>query len=1472
MELNGKSEFDGYVPYQEDNAISFDDYVPSQLVADAINEGRTQQMEHDVVQQYPLAGKAIEAGKEATDKTALENFVDEHWPLRWAKNIGSFGGAPEAMTEAALDVAAAVPYAAGKAFGRTVDYAAKGANLLLPGDPIEADWEQSFEEGLQETGLGRAIKRGGDKAPVFSDFAADIPAMLSLNAIGTGVASKALSGLGKLVMAEKSSNALVGLLSTKFAQYAPKMKDALRNSDFFKAVVNPKTVGAAALEGSWGTYLGSFTGALTRNIAGDVASSPTWYYKDRPGDENYQQKNGLIATNFWWNAVFSVGSPMFIAGKHAFNRIMQSAENTKEFRNVVNRLDAAGGHMTTPIKNKQVDTMRDFRTYMEFEREITAPIIAGTKTAKEQFQNSPLVTQESMMANILVGKIKKLFGWGADVNIDASYANKKRLAMSGKLTDEELAKQSFWEQLEDIFGTSISDMYHEIAIINPSATRIPADASKVYGKAKTLKGWLDNKLVETDGKTWTVTRSGQNAGLVMLNPTGKVSDLRIVKGMATRAPVSFEDIIGAKIATEKSVLNKSAATSFILGEVDDAGRLVNVTMPEFTGGISPSLAEVIKVLGAGDTKKVGSRGLFQSLSRAMRYNPEGKAIIELGKKANIVSLQLEKKAADRMPAWHKAMTGKNNEGFNEFFEVYSPLRNKGYEALDIVLDEADGNWKVILDPNSQHNIRKLTELYGEDKVEAMLEAARGSNPSPIYMPSMRDKNAVAAVANGTVGAELLVEWKNMQEQLYAAFLHSNKIYDMGRVYRKYHTQVVDEPGENLWRFYRKEGKTNELVGTFRTKQDAEKALEAFNEAHTVDGVPIVETTPVMRGAEGLQLSVKPGEDPRLLQTLRGRATEGSPRGRWQGDLYDQGFEAGVEIYQGVLAEVRGAFRENLRASYSKVLDSLNVTGREATSEYLDMMLGKPPKVEIVKKLDNAIDSIIDFTYNNTFRKWKEVKADDLYKASPVQLRNRGRTFFNNTAKNISLAMYSAGNLSAATVNMVSMIQNLPTAVEWYNKFPNETKEMWLLRTGLKTLGKEGAEFASDTAIGVSFLKNMTKPEYVNKLYKMAEETGVMTNELKELKFALDPVAKANQWKLTKLAEWSSGLVFKTEEWSRLAAFGTGYELAVKRFGLDDKFAKQFAANFVDVAMGGYNLFDRPGITNSLAMKHLTMFTTYTYNMFTRIFDMLEGGNISGAAKAQMLTAIMFGPKAVPGMKQWIQMHGLEDETSVSVLGDMGLSGYSGLVLNGMLDFDAVALTRGFQEPLLLSAIVDTKRMIGDIASSIAASGTIDMQYVMESINANFPAVMARRLAQFALGGKYTMNHSQLTAEKESIAEEILQRARLLSGFSSTQERLYGNMERFKDQKDVARQEAIKTIRMSMLAAERGDGTPEALFEKLFRIYGGDMKQASATFIDVLTKSKSSRQDRFLSEMLKKSKLDSTTEFLLNAMTKSSELQ
>jgi hypothetical protein len=179
-------------------------------------------------------------------------------------------------------------------------------------------------------------------------------------------------------------------------------------------------------------------------------------------------------------------------------------------------------------------------------------------------------------------------------------------------------------------------------------------------------------------------------------------------------------------------------------------------------------------------------------------------------------------------------------------------------------------------------------------------------------------------------------------------------------------------------------------------------------------------------------------------------------------------------------------------------------------------------------------------------------------------------------------------------------------------------------------------------------------------------------------------------------------------------------------------------------------------------------------------------------------------------------------------------------------------------------------MLGDIAGSIAASGTIDMQYVMESINANFPAVMARRLAQFALGGKYTMNHSQLTAEKESITEDILQRARLLAGFGSTQERLYGNMERFKNQKDIARQEAIKTIRMAMLSAERGDGTPDELFEKLFSIYGGDMKQASATFIDVLTKAKSSRQDRFLIEMLKKSKLDSTTEFLFNAMTKSSE--
>lgn len=1467
MELHGKGEFDGYVPYQEDNAISFDGYVPSQLVADAINEGRTQQMEQDVIQQYPLAGKAVEAGMEATNKTALESFVDEHLPLRWAKNIGSFGGAPAAMTSGAIDIASAVPYAAGKATGRTLDYAAKGANLLLPGDPVKADWEQSFEKGLQETELGKLIKKGGEKAPVFSDFVADAPTMFALNTTGMGVASKALGGLGKIVMAEKSSNALVGLLSTKFAQYAPKMKDALRNSDFFKAMVNPKTVGSAALEGSWGAYLGSFTGSLATNIAGDIASSPTWYYKDHPGDENYQQKNGLIATNFWWNAVFSAGSPMFIAGKYAFNRIMKSAENTEEFRKVVNKLDEFGGHMATPIKSKQVDTMRDFRTYEEFEREITAPIIAGTKTAKEQFQNSPLVTQESMMANILVGKIKKLFGWGSDVNIDASYANKKRLAMRGKLTDEELAKQSFWEQLEDIFGTSVSDKYREIGIINPSATHIPADASKLYGKAKTLKGWLDNKLVETDGKTWTVTESGKNAGLVMLNPTGRVSDLRIIKGMATRAPVSFEDVIGAKIATEKSVLNKSAATSFILGEVDEAGNLVNVTMPEFTGGVSPSLAEVIKVLGVGDIKKVGARGLFQSLSRAMRYNPEGKAIIELGKKANIVSLQLEKKAADRMPAWHKAMTSKNNEGFNEFFEVYSPLRNKGYEALDIVLDETDNNWKVILDPNSAHNKKMLTALYGEDMVEEMLEAAHGNNPTPIYMPSMRDKNAVASVANGTAGAELLVEWKEMQEQLYAAFRHSNKIYDLGRVYRKYHTQVVDEPGENLWRFYRKEGMTTELVNTFRTKQDAEKGLAAFNKAN-----PTVKTTPVMRGAEGLQLTVKPGEDPFLVQTLRGRATEGSPRGRWQGDLYDQGFEAGVEIYQGVLAEVRGAFRENLRAGYSKVLDSLNVTSREATSEYLDMMLGKPPKVEIVKKLDNALDSIIDFTYNNTFRKWKEVKADDLYKAAPVQLRNRGRTFFNNTAKNISLAMYSAGNLSAATVNMVSLIQNLPTAVEWFNKFPNETKEMWLLRTGLKTLGKEGAEFASDTAIGISFLKNMTKPEYVEKLYKMAEETGVMTNELKELKFALDPVAKANQWTLTKIAEWASKPVFKTEEWSRLAAFGTGYELATKRFGLDEKFAKQFAANFVDVAMGGYNLFDRPGITNSLAMKHLTMFTTYTYNMLTRIFDMVEGGNISGAAKAQMLTAIMFGPKAAPGVKQWIQMHGLEDETLVSELGDMGLSGYSGLVLNGMLDFDAVDLTRGFQEPLLLSAIIDTKRMLGDIASDIAATGTIDMQYVMESINANFPAVMARRLAQFALGGKYTMNHNQLTAEKESITEDILQRARLLAGFSSKQERLYGNMERFKDQKDTARQEAIKTIRMAMLASERGSGTPDALFEKLFRIYGGDMKQASATFIDVLTKSKSSQQDRFLMEMLKKSKLDSTTEFLFNAMTKSSEPQ
>lgn len=1442
------------------------------------------------------------------------------------------------------EVLAATPYSGAIGAGKLGDVVTKfigydmlGNEAFKEGGIGFGSFEKAIDKSFDETKTGRVFKEIASKSPTATKLLSDAVVYGPANMV-VGGAAAALPGIGAWGLGKLTPL----LTSAKGAQFIDGIKNVAK-TPFVRGMINPQNLEQATLSGfaKAGLYAGRYTGAAAENMAVSRLARPLWYDREMEerGDREYlTEYGGLAARVYGYDCLWALTSilPMRIKigrMERAMNENAQQGQLrlAEAIRDKFANEEIGNQVLTHTFANKQTE----LETRLLVEREARTKF-SPDSTRTKRTVNPLLSTQMEYATQQVREGFNALMGYGKEAVFDFS------TPLSG-------SKKSLMQELYDTFLESP----YPWVIMQPSnlakdkgfRNMLDSGAISLVKEGDKIVDVVVNKSgLGLDLKVLKPIRKGADEVIA--------SDIRILRPYIKGGNSGVVDRIGRQLMFEKAKLKKSVeANEFMRTQKPVLDANGNPVIDAATGTPkmeveSESIAKVLGCLDGGLPEEVqtfaalrlgsrqnqplhGWRMLGQSLDHATMYDGESKALITFGKRVDQAIRIIERKIKQKLSTWNEVISSGNNAVSDAFFRLYSSIRNKGYRIQGLYTDgygmRAELNMRDAFTFKQYCKQTGISEevvsslLKGElpdgfdigrnrtiKAVTETLEKGGTRTSYKFFVPAM-DNTAVSAIITDQTAMKLMQEWADVQENLYGVLQHSERIADSGKTYTPYHLQVADESIEDMWFLYGRKRIGRDEYGNARWSEYEHLGSYRSDADITKDAVRFAKQGWSLDSGRGPG-NIK-GLSARQKEALRNRVVTGYETGRaqgvWQGNLYDTGYEALAEIYQRTMEEGRFAIRQNARAAMRNVMgvveSSLNDINRSDRlfQDYQKLIVGQIPEgLKNLKGESSNINDMVRDVIDNTWRsirRWMDkpdVLSDNIWTAAPIELRSKGKAFIANLSKDISLAMYSGFNASAAVTNVLSILQATPMAMQWYNKFPNETVDEWLLRTGIK-LADGKVHQVSDTALGLSFLDKLCNKEGRAEIFKLAEEAGVMTNELKSLRNVMDPLYDAPRKgflgmvkkavrKTEGALEWGSGLTFASEEWSRLAAFGVGYEVATKRFKMTKELAKQWAAGFVEVAQGGYSMFSRPGYSNNMLAKHFFMFTSYMNNFLTRNLDMYFGGDTLGAIKSNVLSAALFGLKTTPFAKQWLAAHYGAQDYDLSTMADLGLSSLTGLAFTSMSEFDVASMTRGVTRPLVLSAVTDLALLIEDVKKDIAmANGEgVSMQYVMESASVHLPVVAGRRLLQAMLGYKVTMNHNILVDLKEDIHDQIMQDARLLAGLSTTQDRHFANWDRYLRELEKRKQEGAQQAKRSLLTRTRNgpqgaeisadDKELDAILENVIRFNGYDAQAVTQKMMQVLQDADASLSERLFNKLVNSNKYDPVLLLFLDTLSQFEE--
>lgn len=891
-----------------------------------------------------------------------------------------------------------------------------------------------------------------------------------------------------------------------------------------------------------------------------------------------------------------------------------------------------------------------------------------------------------------------------------------------------------------------------------------------------------------------------------------------------------------KAAQERRVFLEYQASKNFITEGKDY-------LPELTGKAGELTDDFVDAFGKADTKEYGASGLISTYDQKAMDDPMRKAIENIGEKVNRMRLENKRSVLAQQEEISKLVFNEKDEAVQAAALEVGKMQDaltRGFEVEPGYKELADGSLAIKVKETTAN--ASNFERFGldADECEWLLP-----DVTSLYQKSGAP---VPAKISTELGKTIQAKFDAIQKAIDEAKRYAGALDPVtGTSSMKAHYIAMME--KNPEQFYRVLERNGMAGGKDYVTFMDEVSAQKFLAQQAQQGNANKWSWEIAKGNKQFeQRMMKSGMEPRYI----GAETSGKSLGHQGGSMYNNPFERLRATMQAQVKAVDAASIRVAQAAYDPLMhQASSVVSEKTLKEMEQVLVGNLPDIPFVRKLDEALDGFLNWS-----RGWSKAKPDldpeNLYQMVGNELREPLRARMAELTGLVSKSYYTWGNFRGAAVNLLSTLQGIPLATNWYRPLTRESASEYMTRTGFKMAdgSVRGVGYMDATHFVTRSIRRMFGMTDADKaLVERARIAGVVGSDIKALEEFYNPkqptTLLGKAWKKTEdILSWPT---MKTEEWSRIMALFAGDEYAGSVLKLDGKQRIEWAVKFAEESMGSYSPFKRIGLSNYPVTAPLGLFQTFNLNLMFRNLDFIANHDARKFVAANLTNSMLFGAKSAPFVGLWVSKYDFDDEWRQDVLLDGGIAGLMNLGIGRAMHQDERGLLSSLRSSANVNFVKGTYNFTSKAMAELMTGGS--MQSTWELASTEVPITFVRRLLQGAQGYSVSAAGNIIfdARNAESLWDETVGRLKLASGIMSYEDLALQDIDRTERTREAEMQESRKRL-MKLVKTATRQGTPlDGLITEAVRLYGGDPEAMTSALMRAIEEAPDDTKMRMLRE-------------------------
>lgn len=457
-----------------------------------------------------------------------------------------------------------------------------------------------------------------------------------------------------------------------------------------------------------------------------------------------------------------------------------------------------------------------------------------------------------------------------------------------------------------------------------------------------------------------------------------------------------------------------------------------------------------------------------------------------------------------------------------------------------------------------------------------------------------------------------------------------------------------------------------------------------------------------------------------------------------------------------------------------------------------------------------------------FKDIHDYAAHTLQIKTPPSMRS-SMTALNELTSFVGLRSFEVG---LGLINILSLPSVIPAVVRGLARRPGESLEDWKA-----TRSAFSSPLTDDIALwnpvralisGQHFYWNGGAAS--KRMMADAAARGHLRHEVAErMSLMTEPFQSFGGRLARNVGKFTALWVDKTEEMSRTLSYATFYNMGRQSMKLGHEASLEFAHQMANKVIGDFRPNNRPRIFQGAVGMPLSLFTTYMWNYFQRVFSYMETGQLKALMAQVGWQTALFGTRSLPGWDFFVNNLTDNYDGSVNLVDRldkaMGPGATDFLLYGSLQTLTNMSISQRADANIFLNAasfsmVKRVYNMAADVANAVKTEGGFSSGQVAEILARGIPNREIRNVLDLA-AGHTTDGAGQIILDNTRDWHTALTR---LAGFKTVKEQKV--IEEFSRERvtRMRQQDIMDNLRHMIRASIRNGNFNSDTMEKAIKMY------------------------------------------------------